>query len=106
MINYTELVRGKLLGMGVGQCLHRRKGSYFSLMRLLLAACCPSIVVVSVLSATMIALRDIYIYIHTSTFELLDKPWSQVSSLPPGSCLQFLSRIGFSTPTVRRFFFE
>ena len=26
----------------------------------------------------------------TSTFQLLDKPWSQVSSLlPPGSCLQF-----------------
>ena len=24
---------------------------------------------------------------------------------PPGSCLQFLSRIGFSNPTARRFFF-
>ena len=35
---------------------------------------------------------------------LLDKPWSQVSSLsPPGACLQFLSRIGFSIPTARRF---
>ena len=34
---------------------------------------------------------------HTSTSQLLDKPWSQLSSLPPpGSCLQFLSRIGFS----------
>ena len=34
---------------------------------------------------------------HTSTFQLLDKPWSQVSSLlPPDSCLQVLSRIGFS----------
>ena len=34
---------------------------------------------------------------------LLDKPWSQVSSLlPPGTCLQFLSRIGFSIPTARR----
>ena len=33
--------------------------------------------------------------------------WSQVSSLlPPGSCLQFLSRIGFSNPTARRFFIE
>ena len=32
---------------------------------------------------------------------LLDKPWSQVSSLlPPGTCLQFLSRIAFSIPTV------
>ena len=31
---------------------------------------------------------------HTFTFQLLDKPWSQVSSLLlPGSCLQFLSRI-------------
>ena len=38
------------------------------------------------------------------TFQFLDKPWSQVSSLlPPGSCLQFLSRIGFSNPTARRF---
>ena len=36
--------------------------------------------------------------------DLLDKPWSQVSSLlPPGTCLQSLSRIGFSTPTARRF---
>ena len=34
----------------------------------------------------------LYIYLHTSTFQLLDKPWSQVSSLlPPGSCLPFLS---------------
>ena len=34
---------------------------------------------------------------HTFTFQLVDKPWSQVSFLfPPGSCLQFLSRIGFS----------
>ena len=44
---------------------------------------------------------------HTCTFQLLDKPWSQVSSLlPPGSCLQFSSRIGFSNPTARRFFIE
>ena len=35
----------------------------------------------------------------------MDKPWSQVSSLlPPGSCLQLLSRIGFSNPTARRCF--
>ena len=44
---------------------------------------------------------------HTSTFQLLDKPWSQVSSLcPPGSCLQFSSRIGFSNPTARHFFID
>ena len=36
--------------------------------------------------------------------DLLDKPWSQVSSLlPPGTCLKFLSRMGFSIPTARRF---
>ena len=36
--------------------------------------------------------------------DLLGKPWSQVSSLlAPGTCLQFLSRIGFSIPTARRF---
>ena len=36
--------------------------------------------------------------------DLLDKPCSQVSSLlPPGTCLQFFSRIGFSIPTARRF---
>ena len=35
-----------------------------------------------------------FFYPRTSTFQLLDKPWSQVSSLlPPGSCLQYLSRI-------------
>ena len=44
---------------------------------------------------------------HTCTCQLLDKPWSQVSSLlPPGSCLEFFSRIGFSNPTARRFFIE
>ena len=49
----------------------------------------------------------VFFFLHTSTFQLLDKPWSQVSSrLPPGSCLQFLSRIGFSNPTARRFFIE
>ena len=37
--------------------------------------------------------------------DLLDKPWSQVPSLlPPGTCLPFLSRIGFSIPTARRFY--
>ena len=36
--------------------------------------------------------------------DLLDKPWSQVSSLlPPGTCLLFLSRIGLSIPAARRF---
>ena len=35
--------------------------------------------------------------------DLPDKPWSQVSSLPPCTCLQFLSRMGFSIPTARRF---
>ena len=36
--------------------------------------------------------------------DLLDKPLSQVSSLlPPDTCLQFLSRIGFSIPTARQF---
>ena len=42
---------------------------------------------------------------HTSTFQVLDKPWSQVSTLLV-SCLQFLSRIRFSNPTARRFFIE
>ena len=44
---------------------------------------------------------------HTSTFQLLNKPWSQVSSLLAlGSCLQFVTRIGFSNPTARRFFIK
>ena len=48
-----------------------------------------------------------FFFSHTSTFQLLDKPWSQVSSLlPPGSFLQFLSRIGFNNPTARRIFIE
>ena len=58
------------------------------------------------------ALNYEYIFIyfflsHTFTSQLLDKPRSQVSSLlPPGSCLQFLSRIGFSNPIARRLFFD
>ena len=35
--------------------------------------------------------------------DLRDKPWSQVSSLPPGTCFQLLSRIGFSITIARRF---
>ena len=36
----------------------------------------------------------ILFFSHASTFQLLDKPWSQVSSvLPPGSRLKFLSRV-------------
>ena len=36
--------------------------------------------------------------------ELLDKSWSQVSTFsPPGTCLYFLSRIGLSIATARRF---
>ena len=49
---------------------------------------------------------DVFVFFfiyHTFTFQVLDKAWSQVSSLPPGSCLQFLSRIGFSNPTAGRF---
>ena len=54
-----------------------------------------------------VTLHAIFFFLDTFTFQLLDKPWSQVSSLvPPGSCLQFLSRIGFSTPTDRRIFIE
>ena len=37
-----------------------------------------------------------------SLFQLLDKLWSEVLSLPLGTRLQFLSRIGFSIPTARR----
>ena len=48
-------------------------------------------------------------FFHTHLLSsFLDKPWwSQVSSLlpPPGSCLQFLSRIGFGNPTAARRFF-
>ena len=52
-------------------------------------------------------IRIIFFFSHTCTFQLLDKPRSQVSSLlPPGSCLQFLSRMGFSNPTARRCFIE
>ena len=46
----------------------------------------------------------ILVFLHIYTFHLLDKPWSQVSSLlPPGSCLQFLLRIGLNNPTARFF---
>ena len=40
----------------------------------------------------MVVRKDFYFYIFssTSTFQLLDEPWSRVSSLlPPGSCLHF-----------------
>ena len=64
---------------------------------------------VHLLKYVIISIRLIqgFFFFHTFTFLLLDKPWSQVSSLLlPGSCLQFLSRIGFSNPTDRRLFIE
>ena len=40
----------------------------------------------------------------TFTFHFMNKLWSQVSSvLVPGTCLQFLSSIGFSVSTARQF---
>ena len=39
--------------------------------------------------------RVSFFFFHSSTFQLVDKPWSQVSPLLTfGSCLQFSSRIG------------
>ena len=50
---------------------------------------------------------SLYFFPHTFNFQLLDKPWSQVSSLfSPGSCPKFLSPITFSNPTARRHFIE
>ena len=44
-----------------------------------------------------------FFFVSLLLFQLLDKLWSQVSSLPPpGTRLQFLSRMGFSIPTARR----
>ena len=41
----------------------------------------------------------IYFFPDTFTFQLPDKPWSQLTSLPPpGYCLQFLSRKGSAIP--------
>ena len=57
----------------------------------------------------LVVLGPFYFFIfYSCTFQRLDKPWSRVSSLssPPGSCLQFLSRIGFGNPTARRFFIK
>ena len=46
----------------------------------------------------------LFFFLHTSTFQLLDNPWSQVwSLLSPCSCCQYLSIKGFSNPTARRF---
>ena len=47
----------------------------------------------------------IYLLFRTSTFQLLGRPLSQVSSLlPPVLAFQFFSRTGLSNPTARRFF--
>ena len=52
--------------------------------------------------AVCACVRAFFFLAHTFTFKLLDKPWSQVSPLlPPGSCLQFVSLIGFNIPTAR-----
>ena len=47
-------------------------------------------------------------FFHTSTFQLLGKSRGHRSRpfFPPGSCFKFLSRIGFSNPTARRFLIE
>ena len=78
------------------------------LSKLIFASC---VWYIYIWNSSLQSVCDIYryrytcIYFNTFTFQLLDKPWSQgLSLLPPGSCLQFLSRIGFSSPTARRFF--
>ena len=46
-----------------------------------------------------------FLFAHFYCLASGQKPWSQASSLLlPGSCLQFLSRVGLSNPTARRFF--
>ena len=46
--------------------------------------------------ACLVALVFVF-FSHTFTFQLLDRPWSQVLSLlPPGSCLQFSSSVANS----------
>ena len=51
--------------------------------------------------------RFSYFSFYACAFQLLDKPWSQVSSLlSPGARLPFLSRIGFNNPTACGFFSE
>ena len=58
----------------------------------------------SVFVRAVVVVVVVVVFCLTVAFQLLDKLWSQVSSLlPPGTCLQFLSRIGFSIPTARRF---
>ena len=45
-----------------------------------------------------------FFFFHAFTFQVLDTPWSQVSSLfSHGSCLRLLWRRGFSNPTARDF---
>ena len=49
------------------------------------------------------ALYFFFFFSRTSIFQLMDKPWSHVSSLLPlVLAFNFLSRIGFSNPTARR----
>ena len=58
-------------------------------------------------SAVAVRHTFFFFFFHTFAFQLLDEPWSQVSPLlPPGSCLKFLSRLGFSNLTACRFFIE
>ena len=54
---------------------------------------------------TLLIILDVFFLFFfltlTSTFQLLDKPWSQVSSLlPPGSCLQFYCAQGSAIPLL------
>ena len=98
----AETVRPVIEGRKIWIC-HEAESSIFNLVLLLCNFCC-----MKVLFATTKLKYDIFFFFpHTFTFQLLHKSCSQVSSLfPPGSCLQFLSRIGFSDPIARRFFIE
>ena len=67
------------------------------------------VVKVSHVNAGRVGVPGGLFFSHTSTFQFLDKPWSQVSSLlPPGFAFIFYrtERRGFSNPTARRFFIE
>ena len=106
----TQLCKLRVMLRSCVLCIyicHRYKVTNGSTICVMFRFCFFATVLKSSLMEKHLHIRIFFLFNTHLLSSFLDKPWSQVSSLlSPGSCLQFLSRIGFSNPTARRFFIE
>ena len=107
MLQPTDLRMARLESYGAAQRASHDTQSHISWARSWTATGCLETRVAAHGAAQGTGQWTVYVFFHKSTCQLLDKPWSQVSSfLSLGSCLQLVQRIGLINTTPRRFINE